>query len=415
MAEFATLPPELLPRLLPRPAACLRLVCRRWLRALRLAYPGADHRTSKVEVLASVEVARWYHDLDPSCGSWLCYGAAAFGRLAVLQWARSLDPPCPWGEGACTRAALNGHLTVLQWARAQAPPCPWDEWMCHYAAARGHLAVLQWVRAQAPPCPWDERTSSGAAKGGHLAVLRWARAQTPPCPWNERTSSAAAEGGHLAVLRWARAQTPPCPWNEWLYYGAAEGDHLAVLQWARAQEPPCPWAEEVGLEIAQIDRPEILQWACAQGLPLDYPSSCPRARARWPSTTCMSVPTRACRWASRAEFLWPAPENGLSPSGPARVGAARSTLARASARTKKGVLLVSAIVALLGKFVFECLGRDIWTRRAGCWRNSRCAPLRPNSALLISLVALFGRLAFGPPGEGVYGPHEQNGPVAGET
>ena len=54
--------------------------------------------------------------------------------------------------------------------------------MCEGAAAYGHLAVLQWARAQG--CPWDEETCVGAALGGHLAasdsVLQWARAQGCP-------------------------------------------------------------------------------------------------------------------------------------------------------------------------------------------------------------------------------------------
>jgi hypothetical protein len=36
-------------------------------------------------------------------------------------------------------------MAVLQWARAQQPPCPWDWGACHAAAAGGHLHVLQWV------------------------------------------------------------------------------------------------------------------------------------------------------------------------------------------------------------------------------------------------------------------------------
>jgi len=31
------------------------------------------------------------------------------------------------------------------------------------------MAVVQWAREQDPPCPWDERTCAGAALGGRLA------------------------------------------------------------------------------------------------------------------------------------------------------------------------------------------------------------------------------------------------------
>tara|TARA_B110000240_G_scaffold73037_1_gene83187 strand:- start:79 stop:267 length:189 start_codon:yes stop_codon:yes gene_type:complete len=42
-------------------------------------------------------------------------------------------------------AAKYGHLEVLQWARAN--DCPWDEWTCAWAVKGGYLEVLQWARA----------------------------------------------------------------------------------------------------------------------------------------------------------------------------------------------------------------------------------------------------------------------------
>lgn len=33
----------------------------------------------------------------------------------------------------------------------------------------GLLAVLQWLRSQNPPCPWDARTFSAAVENGKLA------------------------------------------------------------------------------------------------------------------------------------------------------------------------------------------------------------------------------------------------------
>ncbi|GBF88003.1 hypothetical protein Rsub_00715 [Raphidocelis subcapitata] len=213
-------------------------------------------------------VLQWVRAKDHPCPWEECTSsaAAAGGHLAVLQWARAQDPPCPWDENTCKEAAAGGHLAVLQWARAQEPPCPWDENTCKEAAERGHLAVLQWARAQEPPCPWDENTCRAAAERGHLAVLQWARAQEPPCPWDENTCKEVAAGGHLAVLQWARAQEPPCPWDENTCKAAAKGGHLAVLQWARAQEPPCPWDTYVCLRWTGTDEPGLAveKWIRAQ-------------------------------------------------------------------------------------------------------------------------------------------------------
>jgi hypothetical protein len=84
--------------------------------------------------------------------------AAGAGRLDVLEWLRSQDPPCPWDNtsfgmdsNACTHAAYSGHLDVLVWLRSQDPPCPWDEWVCRYAAINGHLDVLEWAKANRCP------------------------------------------------------------------------------------------------------------------------------------------------------------------------------------------------------------------------------------------------------------------------
>ena len=95
-----------------------------------------------------------------------CCLAAETGHLSVLQYLRSLEPPCPWDEETCMYAAKNGHLHVLQWARSQPEPCPWDEWTCVRAAEKGHLHVLQWARSQAEPCPWFEPTAKDASEWG---------------------------------------------------------------------------------------------------------------------------------------------------------------------------------------------------------------------------------------------------------
>ena len=100
--------------------------------------------------------------------------AAGGGRLDVLKWARSQDPPCPWNEWTCSGAAGGGHLDVLKWARAQNPPCPWDERTCTWVAQRGHLEVLKWLRDQDPPCPWSRHECRDKARQyGHDHVVHW--------------------------------------------------------------------------------------------------------------------------------------------------------------------------------------------------------------------------------------------------
>tara|TARA_R110002153_G_scaffold273471_1_gene444450 strand:- start:25269 stop:25790 length:522 start_codon:yes stop_codon:yes gene_type:complete len=116
-----------------------------------------------------------------------CMCAAGAGRLDVLVWLRSQDPPCSWDNLTCMYAAGAGRLDVLEWLRSQDPPCPWDNTSfgmdsnaCTHAAYSGHLDVLVWLRSQDPPCPWDEWVCRYAAINGHLDVLEWAKANRCP-------------------------------------------------------------------------------------------------------------------------------------------------------------------------------------------------------------------------------------------
>ena len=61
----------------------------------------------------------------------------------MLQWARGMEPPCPWDADMCNAAARGGQLGVLLWARTQVPPCPWQfEIVCGLAEDAGHTDMF---------------------------------------------------------------------------------------------------------------------------------------------------------------------------------------------------------------------------------------------------------------------------------
>lgn len=111
------------------------LVCSSWRRAWR------ERPTATKAVTLDTSVAQLSYSVE--CGlnpvDKICWLSARYGRLDLLQWARSND--CPWDRHTCSMAAWGGHLAVLQWARAN--NCPWDESTCSLAASDGHPAVLQ--------------------------------------------------------------------------------------------------------------------------------------------------------------------------------------------------------------------------------------------------------------------------------
>ena len=105
--------------------------------------------------LSSVGLAKWGVDvLDLPMTKRTTELAVKGGHRDTLAWLLSRGVPLErnigrWDpQNACRLAAEAGHLSVLQYLRSLEPPCPWDEWTCAYAALNGHLEVLQWARSQ---------------------------------------------------------------------------------------------------------------------------------------------------------------------------------------------------------------------------------------------------------------------------
>jgi hypothetical protein len=73
----------------------------------------------------------------------------------------------------CLAAAECGDLAVLQWARDQEPPCPCDVEECLDEAT--DAATAEWIRAQAPPFL--------ARSALHSRHCRRPPCPTPSLPW----------------------------------------------------------------------------------------------------------------------------------------------------------------------------------------------------------------------------------------
>jgi hypothetical protein len=50
-----------------------------------------------------------------------CFGAAEYGHLETLKWAR--ENGCPWDAETLVNAVTNEHYDVLRWALANDCPC----------------------------------------------------------------------------------------------------------------------------------------------------------------------------------------------------------------------------------------------------------------------------------------------------
>ncbi len=182
----------------------------------------------------------WLRSLNPPCPWNATVMAAAMTPSprshAMMQWMRQQQPPCPWDKNCTAQAARWGNWEAIQWMRAQNPPCPWDAQCCREFASIGDLPALQRLRSQKPACTWDKSCTRAAAERGHLQVLQWLRHQDPPCPWDAETSQTAAIRGDVKMLKWIRSQGGPLTGE--LYVIAVRNQHINVVQWLHQEKIP---------------------------------------------------------------------------------------------------------------------------------------------------------------------------------
>jgi hypothetical protein len=235
----------------------------------------------------------------------LCAAPARDGRLDLLWWVRSHDPPCPlsWQTGweACKRrdpemldwlaaqgydpeaalawgvdgslstdAMTNGNLPLLKWLDFWAgPPHPRNGMLPMYyseVGESGHLHVLRWLHERREigslySCVWQ-----GAVEGGQPQVLEWLhqlRIQV-----DSRMRCFAVKNGDVPVLQWLADHEVDMV-NLLHAEAAAKMGRLAVLKWMK----------ELGLELttnamlckkaAEGGHLKALQWLHAFGCPMD--------------------------------------------------------------------------------------------------------------------------------------------------
>ncbi|QDZ23743.1 F-box domain-containing protein [Chloropicon primus] len=161
------------------------------------------------------------------CDSDLMYLAAFQGSKEVIEWLVSQGVRLDIKQcdvGVATGAASGGHLELLKWLKGKG--CKFHGRTCLHAAREGRLHVLQWLRSQNPPCPWHMRTCEAAVDGGQLEVLQWLRSQDPPCPWNlDMCGMIALELEHHDILDWIAEEE----WDEESYDDDDDDDEFDYI------------------------------------------------------------------------------------------------------------------------------------------------------------------------------------------
>ena len=96
---------------------------------------------------------------------------AIFGRLEILKWLRSLNPPCPWSDDLYWTALRNDHLEVIMWAFKNG--CPADTQITDHLFTDHPIERLQWVIKKG--FPWNTALIFKAQErgGNYVALSKW--------------------------------------------------------------------------------------------------------------------------------------------------------------------------------------------------------------------------------------------------
>ena len=119
------------------------------------------------------------------CGMSVSQVSAFLSSVGLAKWGVDVLG-LPTTKRTTELAVKGGHRDTLAWLLSRGVPLERNigrgdpQNACRLAAEAGHLSVLQYLRSLEPPCPWDEFTCAGASLNGHLHVLQWARSQPEP-------------------------------------------------------------------------------------------------------------------------------------------------------------------------------------------------------------------------------------------
>ena len=139
----------------------------------------------------------WKRGCLAAAGQEVIHRACTKGNLRTAQSLRDIVG-ASWDESCTALAAQNGHMQLLKWLRAEG--CPLDVRVVHSLAKAGDTAMLEWARSQDPPCPWDSHTHAIAAGHGNLACMQWLHgAGLALCPG--LCALAATKGEHTPMAQ----------------------------------------------------------------------------------------------------------------------------------------------------------------------------------------------------------------------
>ena len=233
----------------------------------------------------------------------LCYKAAEYGQLKLLQWATANRFYVIYNDiRVCQHAIGSENYDIDKWARANGfswatfgPPNL--QKAIFLAAEKGHLYVIKWLHLchrglDHEGTSDNDRTTccNYAAGGGHLDVLQYLISigcdlvnTSFVCaiigdqvevvkfflekgfPDEDGCCSVAARWGCMATLQLLHSSDFQL--DDDVPAFAASAGHLDIIKWAR--DRGCPWSESACKLAAGYGQLDTLKWLHANGCPWD--------------------------------------------------------------------------------------------------------------------------------------------------
>ena len=232
----------------------------------------------------------------------LCYTAAKYGQMELLQWACD-ENICVAKDDqrVCQFAIGHGHFEIFHWARKNGFRFEDADFAAFEASRQGNIEALKWLHDKYDvirPLYMDNSCGccNSAAACGQIDVLKWIN-ESYEAGWNGDTLNFAVSGGHLSTVQFLLENE--CGWRHNTYSIAAHFGHLAILKLLRSLDPDWDEGDDstVTAHAAGGGHLEIIEWAIENGWPLTK-SACKYAAGCGQLDTLKWLRTRGCPWDS---------------------------------------------------------------------------------------------------------------------
>lgn len=171
--------------------------------------------------------------------------ASGFGRVDVLEWARSGEFKLPrhLNEVPMDEASRNGYVSVLEWWKRSGYNLVYSEASLNSATKQSQLDVLEW---------W--KNSGLELKIGNVLDFASMASETNGLDWWSRSGLGVGRGKYGRVA---------------LYHASCHGN-LKVLDWWRDSPLELVYDKDVLVGATKHGRIEVLEWWRKSGIPVYY-------------------------------------------------------------------------------------------------------------------------------------------------